>query len=76
MTIKKTGTVNAKLSEATKKLHNRTINENAILNMEWFHELPKQAKLALVMRIKPFHYSCITHEDLVEVFKNDIEKYL
>lgn len=76
MTIQKTGVVNAKLSEATKKLHNRTINENAILNMEWFHELPKQAKLALVMRIKPFHYSSITHEDLVKVFKTDIEKYL
>lgn len=76
MAIKKNGVAYAVLSEATKKLHNRTINENALLNMEWFHELPNNAQLALVMRIKPFHYSSITHEDLVKVFKNDIEKYL
>jgi|TARA_R100000455_G_C6252592_1_gene109014 hypothetical protein len=71
-----TGIVKAKLSEETKQLHNRTINENALLNLDWFHELPETGKLALVMRIKPFHYSAIIHEDLVEVYENEIKNYL
>ena len=70
------GIVEAKLSEETKALHNRTINENALLNLDWFHKLPDDGKLALVMRIKPFHYSAIIHEDLVEVFENEIKNYL
>ena len=51
------------------------INTNN-LNLDWFHELPEAGKLALVMRIKPFHYSAIFHEDLVEVYKNEIKHYL
>ena len=70
------GIVEATLSEETKALHNRTINENALLNLDWFHKLPDDGKLALVMRIKPFHYSAIVHEDLVEVYKNEIKNYL
>lgn len=70
------GIVEAKLSEETKALHNRTINENALLNLDWFHKLPDVGKLALVMRIKPFHYSAIIHEDLVEVYENEIKNYL
>ena len=70
------GIVEAKLSEETKALHNRTINENALLNLDLFHKLPEAGKLALVMRIKPFHYSAITHEDLVEVYENEIKNYL
>ena len=70
------GIVEVKLSEETKALHNRTINENALLNLDWFHKLPDDGKLALVMRIKPFHYSAIIHEDLVEVFENEIKNYL
>ena len=70
------GIVEATLSKETKALHNRTINENALLNLDWFHELPEAGKLALVMRIKPFHYSAIIHEDLVEVYKNEIKHYL
>ena len=70
------GIVEAKLSEETKALHNRTINENALLNLDWFHKLPDDGKLALIMRIKPFHYSAIIHEDLVEVFENEIKNYL
>ena len=70
------GIVEATLSEETKALHNRTINENALLNLEWFHKLPDAAKLALVMRIKPFHYSAIVHEDLIEVYENEIKNYL
>ena len=70
------GIVEAKLSEETKALHNRTINENALLNLDWFHKLSDDGKLALVMRIKPFHYSAIVHEDLVEVFENEIKDYL
>ena len=70
------GIVEAKLSEETKALHNRTINENALLNLDWFHALPDDGKLALIMRIKPFHYSAIIHEDLVEVFENEIKNYL
>ncbi len=70
------GIVEATLSEETKALHNRTINENALLNLDWFHKLPDAGKLALVMRIKPFHYSAIVHEDLVEVYQNEIKDYL
>ena len=70
------GIVEATLSEETKALHNRTINENALLNLDWFHKLPDDGKLALIMRIKPFHYSAIIHEDLVEVFENEIKNYL
>ena len=70
------GIVEATLSDETKALHNRTINENALLNLDWFHELPEAGKLALVMRIKPFHYSAIIHEDLVEVYQNEIKDYL
>ena len=70
------GIVEAKLSEETKAFHNRTINENALLNLDWFHKLPDAGKLALVMRIKPFHYSAIIHEDLVEVYENEIKNYL
>ena len=70
------GIVEAKLSEETKALHNRTINENALLNLDWFHKLSDSGKLALVMRIKPFHYSAIIHEDLVEVYENEIKDYL
>ena len=70
------GIVEAKLSEETKALHNRTINENALLNLDWFHKLPDDGKLALIMRIKPFHYSAIVHEDLVEVYENEIKNYL
>ena len=70
------GIVEAKLSEETKALHNRTINENALLNLDWFHKLPDDGKLALIMRIKPFHYSAIIHEDLVEVYQNEIKDYL
>ena len=70
------GIVEATLSEETKALHNRSINENALLNLDWFHKLPDDGKLALVMRIKPFHYSAIVHEDLVEVYENEIKNYL
>jgi len=70
------GIVEAKLSEETKALHNRTINENALLNLDWFHKLSDAGKLALVMRIKPFHYSAIIHEDLIEVYENEIKNYL
>jgi len=70
------GIVEAKLSEETKALHDRTINENALLNLDWFQKLPDDGKLALIMRIKPFHYSAIVHEDLVEVFENEIKNYL
>tara|TARA_B100000424_G_C22753482_1_gene406977 strand:+ start:143 stop:394 length:252 start_codon:yes stop_codon:yes gene_type:complete len=70
------GIVEATLSEETKALHNRTINENALLNLDWFHKLPDNGKLALVMRIKPFHYSAIVHEDLIEVYENEIKDYL
>ena len=70
------GTVEAKLSPETQALHNRTINENALLNLEWFHELPDNAKLALVLRIKPFHYSAIVHEYLVKVYENEIKGYV
>jgi len=70
------GVGKATLSEETKALHNRTINENALLNLDWFHKLPDDGKLALVMRIKPFHYSAIVHEDLVKVFENEIKNYL
>ena len=70
------GIVEATLSEETKALHNRTINENALLNLDWFHKLPDDGKLALVMRIKPFHYSAIIHEDLIEVYENEIKNYL
>ena len=70
------GIVEATLSEETKALHNRTINENALLNLDRFHKLPDAGKLALVMRIKPFHYSAIVHEDLVEVYQNEIKDYL
>ena len=70
------GIVEATLSEETKALHNRTINENALLNLDWFHKLPDAGKLALVMRIKPFYYSAIVHEDLVEVYQNEIKDYL
>tara|TARA_R100000406_G_scaffold18933_1_gene11616 strand:+ start:405 stop:656 length:252 start_codon:yes stop_codon:yes gene_type:complete len=70
------GIVEATLSEETKALHNRTINENALLNLDWFHELPYVGQLALVMRIKPFHYSAIIHEELVEVYEKEIKKYL
>ena len=70
------GIVEAKLSEETKALHNRTINENALLNLDWFHKLPDDGKLALIMRIKPFHYSAIIHEDLIEVYENEIKNYL
>ena len=81
MSVKKrnfatSGIVEAELSEETKALHKRTINENALLNLDWFHQLPEVAKLALVMRIKPFHYSAIVHEDLKEVYENEIKDYL
>ena len=70
------GIVEATLSKETQALHNRTINENALLNLDWFHKLSDSAKLAVVMRIKPFHYSAIIHEDLVEVYENEIKDYL
>ena len=70
------GIVEAKLSEETKALHNRTINENALLNLDWVHKLPDDGKLALIMRSKPFHNSAIILEDLVEVFENEIKNYL
>jgi len=70
------GIVEAKLSDKTKAFHNRTISENALLNLDWFHKLSDNGKLALVMRIKPFHYSAIIHEDLVKVYENEIKDYL
>ena len=66
------GVVEATLSPETEALHKRTINENALINLEWFHKLPKAGQLALVMRIKPLHYSAIVHEDLKEIYEKDI----
>ena len=70
------GTVEAKLSPETQALHNRTINENALLNMDWFHNLPEQGQIGLVMRIAPLHYSAIVHEDLVEVYEKEVKRYV
>ena len=70
------GVVEATLSPETEALHKRTINENALMNAEWFHQLPEAGKLALVMRIKPLHYSAIVHEDLKDIYKTDIEDFL
>tara|TARA_B100000524_G_scaffold279512_1_gene156062 strand:+ start:1079 stop:1315 length:237 start_codon:yes stop_codon:yes gene_type:complete len=70
------GVVEATLSPETEALHNRTINENALINLEWFHKLPEAGQLALVMRIKPLHYSAIVHEDLKEIYETDIKEFL
>ncbi len=70
------GTVEAKLSPETQALHDRTINENALLNLEWFHKLPESGQMGLVMIINPLHYSAITHEDLVEVYENEVKRYV
>ncbi len=70
------GTVEAKLSPETKELHDRTINANALLNMEWFHKLPEQGQIGLVMRIAPLHYSAVVHEDLIEVYENEVRRYV
>ena len=70
------GTVEATLSPETEALHNRTINENALLNMDWFHKLPEQGQMGLVMRIAPLHYSAIVHEDLVEVYEKEVKRYV
>lgn len=70
------GTVEAKLSPETQALHDRTINANALLNMDWFHKLPEQGQMGLVMRIAPLHYSAIVHEDLVEVYENEVKRYV
>ncbi len=74
--IAKSGVVEATLSPETQALHNRTINENALLNMDWFHKLPEQGQIGLFMRIKPLHYSAIVHEDLVEVYEKEVKRYV
>ena len=70
------GTGKARLSPETEALHNRTINENALLNMDWFHKLPEQGQMGLVMRIAPLHYSAIVHEDLVKVYENEVKRFV
>lgn len=74
--IATSGIVEAKLSPETQALHNRTINENALLNLDWFHKLPEQGQIGLVMRIAPLHYSAICHEDLIEVYENEVKRYV
>tara|TARA_Y100000114_G_scaffold149625_2_gene164023 strand:- start:468 stop:710 length:243 start_codon:yes stop_codon:yes gene_type:complete len=70
------GTGKARLSPETEALHNRTINENALLNMDWFHKLPEQGQMGLVIRIAPLHYSAIVHEDLVKVYENEVKRFV